>query len=480
VIVRLASLAAIVVAAATCSSSSSSSGPLSLTASAKTAPADGITLVSLSADVDNAPAGGVLSFTVDGVGLLAETNAKLIDGRATASIWAPFESDLGNAASATAKITATASWNPALTATTSVVFTIPDTGAPELSAHATPDRVVAGGPDPITIVVDGRRLSSSTVTLTASPTGVVQVPPTLTLDASGHGSIAIDPPANPADVTVDLSDGVATANVVLHFIANDAPAFDLSGTFAEVQYGVVEIGGLVFLSPDPQCVIAPTLLLTKFVQTGTHVTITTTTCNVEMPSVSVVLVGESTTTVGPGFVDATNARSTGPLEADFTNDGTFTPTQPTFGKPLVVGAELANPATDDLPTTPDDPRVRDDDHDGNPGVTVTNSTEGPQYTVFRTITSSMTGTISSSDAIDGMVAGNTETNLLNGGSGGLSPTVTGKPSPFSFRRVDGKNGTVDISGRDGDPSSISCDDVNAFASELEQLAPPPDTSTACN
>jgi len=73
----------------------------------------------------------------------------------------------------------------------------------------------------------------------------------------------------------------------------------------------------------------------------------------------------------------------------------------------------------------------------------------------------------------------TENHLITG-SGGLSPTVTGKASPFSFRRVDGKNGTVDISGRDGDPSSISCDDVNAFASELEQLAPPPDTSTACN
>jgi len=37
--------------------------------------------------------------------------------------------------------------------------------------------------------------------------------------------------------------------------------------------------------------------------------------------------------------------------------------------PTGIGIELADPANDPLPTDPDDPRVVDDDGDGNPGVT---------------------------------------------------------------------------------------------------------------
>ncbi len=459
-----------------------------LAASAEEAPADGITEVTLRASLAGAPAGAVVTFTIDGPGLLTKTNAAVEQGVATVELYAPFESDLGGAATVTSTVHATASFDGAATADATVSFTVPTDGAPALSARAEPDRVTAGGDDVIRLVVDGRRLSSAAVTLSAAPAGVVSLPASITLDetepAFFHGTLDVAAPASPADVTVHLSAAGAAADAVLHFVAPDAPQFDLSGTFAEVQYGVVKIGDLIFLDPDPQCVIAPTLLLSRIVQTGRHLEISSETCDVQMPSVRVVFVGESTTTVGPGFVDATNARAPGPLEVEL-GDGdlgpgaAFQPTVASFSAALVVGADLASPE-DALPTTADDPRVADDDNDGNPGVTIHNSNEGDQYCVFRTRTSSMSGSIVDSDGIDGVVIGDTETNILNGGGGGLSPTVTGAPSPFSFRRVDGRNGAPDIAGRDGDPGSISCDDVKSYAAELMADAPPPDTSTACD
>jgi hypothetical protein len=480
VLAVLAVLAVFAVAA--CGDGAPGTRRLALQASEARAPADGATKVTLTASLPDAPAGAVMTFSVAGVGMLASTNAAVEAGVARVELYAPFEDELGPSSSVTSRVTATASFDPALLATVDVEFTAPTDGAPALDARAEPDHVVAGSGESITIVVDGRRLASNEVTVSTTPPGVIDVPATLTLDAALHGELTVPAPSSPLDATVRIAAEGASVDVVLHFVAPDAPLFDVSGTFAEVQYGVVEIGGLIFLDPDPQCVIAPTLLLARITQTDRHVRIETTTCAVQMPTVRVILVGESTTTVGPGFVDATNARGGVPLEAELDEvapGAAFAPTAASFGVPLIVGAELASD-DDALPTTADDARVRDDDNDGFPGVTITNSNQGDQHCVFRTQTTSMTGTIVSSDAIDGVVVGHTETNILNGGGGGLAPTVTGAPSPFAFRRVDGRNGAPDISQRDGDASSISCDDVNAFAAELMALAPPPDTSTACD
>ncbi len=38
--------------------------------------------------------------------------------------------------------------------------------------------------------------------------------------------------------------------------------------------------------------------------------------------------------------------------------------------PTGIGIRLSDPANDALPTDPNDPRIADDDHDGNPGITV--------------------------------------------------------------------------------------------------------------
>ncbi|HEY4220547.1 MAG TPA: hypothetical protein VGO62_04375, partial [Myxococcota bacterium] len=232
---------------------------LALSVDKKTAPADGLSKLTVNASIADAPAGSVVVFTVEGVGLLKETNVEVINGGASVDLYAPFESELGAQAAVSSTVVATMQKGAdVLTARIGVGFTVPIDGAPSLSAHADPDRVVAGGTDPITLVVDGRRLASGDVTLRADSTAVT-VPPTLTLAATStgvfHGELAIDPAAAPADVNITISaPGADDVVVALHFVASDAPAYDLTGTFAEVQYGVVEIGGLIFLSPDPQCV----------------------------------------------------------------------------------------------------------------------------------------------------------------------------------------------------------------------------------
>jgi hypothetical protein len=57
--------------------------------------------------------------------------------------------------------------------------------------------------------------------------------------------------------------------------------------------------------------------------------------------------------------------------------------------PTGIGVRLENPATDPLPTDPSDPRIADDDHDGNPGVTahitVTPELSGDLYLARREI-----------------------------------------------------------------------------------------------
>jgi hypothetical protein len=57
--------------------------------------------------------------------------------------------------------------------------------------------------------------------------------------------------------------------------------------------------------------------------------------------------------------------------------------------PTGIGVDLEDPANDPLPTDPDDPRIADDDNDGNPGVTtrirVTEDVQGELYIARREI-----------------------------------------------------------------------------------------------
>lgn len=469
-------------AALACAFACAPSQPPALTVSLSgpSAPADGLSRVAVSARATGLDATAVVSFTLAGPGLLSATHARVQDGVATAEIFAPFESEL-TAGTAGATVTASAIVDELpVVGSAELSFTIPTGGPPVLLARATPDRVRAGSGEPIVLVIEGRRLTDAVVAL-AADSAAIELPQSITLTQDGalfHAEIEVLPPAEPTVVEVTVSGGGAPPVVIaLHFIGDDDAAFDVTGTFAQVSYSVVEIGGLIFLDPDPQCVVAPSFGLVRVEQQGMQVTTTAELCDIAMPSVNVVLIGESRTWVDPSFVAAMNAAGGEVLTMEVGADGAFAPDVASL-PPSVMGAELTG-AGEALPTSADDPRVRDDDGDGHPGVTIHNSTQGDQYTVSRTRLLTMDGAVVDSDALDAVQTAATESVILNGGSGGLSPIITPMPSPSHLRRVDGRNGAPNIAARDGDPASVSCADVRAYAAELSAAAPGPDRATAC-
>ncbi len=76
-----------------------------------------------------------------------------------------------------------------------------------------------------------------------------------------------------------------------------------------------------------------------------------------------------------------------PVEVSETDDGSLRVVRPPT--PTPIGIELEDPANEELPTDPDDPRIIDADGDGNPGVTssirVSEDLQGEVYLVRREI-----------------------------------------------------------------------------------------------
>ncbi len=457
---------------------------LVVTLSQPSAPADGLSRVAVTASAPWLGSASVVSFALAGPGLLSSTQVRVQDGVAAAAVFAPFESELSagaaaGAVSATVSATVLVDAQP-VSASAAIEFTVPEDGAPVLLARATPDRVRAGSADRITLVIEGRRLTDAVVALD-DDSDAVELPQSLPLEQRGAlfvGEVTIAAPPTPATVEVRVSGGGAPPAVVaLRFFGDGEAGFDLNGTFAQVSYSVVEIGGLIFLNPDPQCVQAPSLALVRVEQSGMDLITTAEICDMKMPDVQVHILGTSRSHVDPSFIRAMNDAGSEVLEATLAPDGSFSPDVAAFA-PSVLGAELDDPSGP-LPTAPDDPRVRDADGDGHPGVTVHNSTQGDQYTVSRSRLVALDGHVRDSDAIDAVQSAQTDSVILNGDNGGLSPVITPMPSPSHLRRVDGRNGAPDIAQRDGDATSISCADVRAYAAELMAAAPPPNTATAC-
>jgi hypothetical protein len=79
----------------------------------------------------------------------------------------------------------------------------------------------------------------------------------------------------------------------------------------------------------------------------------------------------------------------------------------------VIGATLANPESDPLPTDASDPNVIDQDQDGNPGITIKLSglASGDLYVVQRQ-TSTWTGIAVSADRVEGHYGFISEQNIL--------------------------------------------------------------------
>ena len=101
----------------------------------------------------------------------------------------------------------------------------------------------------------------------------------------------------------------------------------------------------------------------------------------------------------------------------------------------IYGAALANPKTEPLPVRADDPRVRDLDKDGKPGVTfsVSGMVTGRIYAVTRDI-SALSGTVATNGkSIRGLVDLRRERKVLSASTPLLSASPLSRPHPDAER-----------------------------------------------
>ena len=131
--------------------------------------------------------------------------------------------------------------------------------------------------------------------------------------------------------------------------------------------------------------------------------------------------------------------------------------------PTGIGIDLADPANDTLPTDPNDPRIVDDDGDGNPGVTsriiLTEEIQGELYIARREIFS-YDVTQESPDRMVGTITDSSE-QLILGASNDIVLT------PAQWEQIDDPERNPVIWQRVDD----DCD-CERLASERDELFPP--------
>lgn len=152
-------------------------------------------------------------------------------------------------------------------------------------------------------------------------------------------------------IAVAMGSGVA--------LGQESPPFDLTGTWAVMQV-TSDIVAYPFVGPKTRTTTL--ILLVEMAQEGESVTVRETHCLADINDGTSMV----TTEIPEAFL-----RSLGTVE----RTATLTPASEgwRFSLPwptAVYGARLSNPATDPLPLVPDDPRVFDQDGDGQPGITV--------------------------------------------------------------------------------------------------------------
>lgn len=144
----------------------------------------------------------------------------------------------------------------------------------------------------------------------------------------------------------------------------------------------------------PTTVVTTRLILHDVVVSGGETRLTHTTCQLRQPKLNGVEV-----VFGPAFLAAVPKNT-----VVATVDGGQVTIPPDL---VVLGAEVAKGEA--LPTTAEDPRVRDTDEDGNPGVTVTlqGLLAGQLFVVYRQEVG-LTGAADPAGCVSGLVAGASE------------------------------------------------------------------------
>jgi hypothetical protein len=452
--------------------------------------ADGRSATTLTAELVPPMENTVVTFSTD-LGLLTQTVVAFENGRATVTYVPPTEEAVGNSERFELAVDAAVVLEEGTTelrAKATLVLVPPTEGVPPRIVLASEEpRVPADGATPIGVHLVGRRMNpGDVVTITTSVD--VGLPQTVTLDDALAADLELAPRTEPLDVVITASAaGVPDESITVGFKSDDAPLYNLTGTWAQISYGVVRIEG-VGISPSPQVVSAPTIQKVTIEQTDTEIVAHYETCQVKMPIVCIKLgLGDpepSTTTPSPGFAAAFPITRT-PVPVRGREYGSlFQPTDETLSEVLVVGAEMDDP-NGPLPDNEDATNLVDADGDGADGLTITNSVLGEEsHIVVRMRTSKLVGVIESDDVIDdsapGSLEGTSETSVLNEGlfAGLFSPTITGLPGIWKMVRVDGETGGPNIENNDGQPG-ITCADVKQYlADPSDVLAAPPGDSCA--
>ena len=119
----------------------------------------------------------------------------------------------------------------------------------------------------------------------------------------------------------------------------------------------------------------------------------------------------------------------------------------------VRGARLSDPENEPLPTSPDDPRVFDQDGDGKPGLTVRVSImgliSGEVYVVQR-VRYRMTGTVVSPDRVEGLIEWTNEQITIAASNPLFAADTRPEPNPapeksyFVLQRIDPPAGCEEI------------------------------------
>jgi hypothetical protein len=202
---------------------------------------------------------------------------------------------------------------------------------------------------------------------------------------------------------------------------------DLTGNFALVTWDAQSLTQGA-LDPPNQCGAVAQVSLVSIAQTGTSLHLESKFCSVKVPNMQAVLAGVQQTEVPQPLIDSIPT-----IAMDMVLDRAKTGADffaPFVSHPVVTGT---------LPTDP--AAASDDDHDGENGVTVIVTNQFltlDESIVYRHETQAFSGTIASSDEIDGdapgSYAGTGDSSLLSYLSGGV-PTSAPLPSTFRMTRT---------------------------------------------
>ena len=431
-----------------------------------TVPADGVTRTTITARLNVPVAGAVVQWEI-ARGLLSSSATPIVDGTSTVVLTSIEERELGLrpqlALDVAARVVLSDDPDDVLAGSRPLAYTAPAEGPPFIVVAAEPPGADVG--TDVTIRVMARRVTGRVAVTTS---GGALASSEVELSPEGFGTTTLSGPAEPTTVVVRAGD--AAAHVL--FVAPGDPQYDLNGVFVQVGPARVRLTSGA-LAPNPQCAIAPSYVKVDFVQTGLDVAAVYTTCRVTFPPVASIA-GTITNAASSSFYDAVPVVQASVRLPSPAIGAAYEPP----ASVVVAGAVLDDPANDALPTEPDDPRVRDDDGDGEPGVTVTNSLGGEQRIVYRN-TGSARGLVRSSTRVEGASVGDlvavTETSVFGVG-GAFLPDVEGLPSVVEIVRIDGAYGAPDA---DADADGVvSCAEVADLAPSVALLQPP-DTPFDC-